>query len=165
MSNTLADLRTTRRAYLKAAGAVTLGLSVLAGCSARGAPDSPSGPLLASEPAYGDWFSGVDAYEGTFDMREQSSVTVTVGAKDRMGYFSFDPAAVAVSPGTTITWEWSGEGGGHDVVELDGRFSSGALADHAGHTFSHVFDDPGIYPYYCTPHRAMGMRGAVYVLA
>jgi nitrite reductase (NO-forming) len=88
---------------------------------------------------------------------------VTVGAKDSLGYFSFAPAALAVSPETTVTWTWSGEGGGHNVVALDDTFAS-TLSDRSGATFSHTFTGRGVFKYYCGPHRGMGMKGAVVVL-
>ncbi|MFC6734493.1 MULTISPECIES: halocyanin domain-containing protein [unclassified Haladaptatus] len=151
----------TRRTYLQGMGALALvGATGLAGC---GDADAQTGPFLASEPAYDGWFADVDSYKATYDRRGEPAVTVTVGAKDTMGYFEFAPVAVAVSPGTTVTWEWSGKGGAHDVVELEGAFKS-PYTDHAETTFAHTFDAPGVYKYYCTPHRGMGMKGAIVVM-
>lgn len=155
-------MSTTRRTFLQALGAVGVaGVAGLAGCGSVEA--EPKGPLLETEPEYGDWFDGANGYYGTLDLRDQRAVTVVVGAKDSLGYFAFAPAAVAVAPGTTVAWEWSGKGGGHDVVALEGAFRS-SLADRAETTFTHTFDAPGVYEYFCTPHRGMGMRGAVVVL-
>ena len=157
-----------RRDYLYAAGLVGLGGVVsLAGCSAAGSPSpGPAAePTLPTEPDYGDWFGGVSNFHGTVDRRGEDAVAVDVGAPANMGAFGFGPAAVAVSPGTTVVWEWTGEGGGHNVVAEDGSFSSGALVDGAGHTFTYRFDEPGVHRYVCEPHRTMGMRGAIVVLA
>lgn len=66
---------------------------------------------------------------------------------------------MAASSGTTVTWRWTGRGGGHDVVADNGAFASGDLVTTADHTF----DVPGVYKYYCPPHRATGMCGAVFV--
>lgn len=152
----------TRRDYLRAAGALALlGSTSLAGCTN---PPVQTGPFLDVEPAYGDWFDGVPGYERTLDARGESAVDVTVGAQTSMGYFAFDPVAVGVSPGTTVTWTWAGKGGAHDVAADDGSFAS-ELTDRAGTRFSHTFEAPGVYRYFCTPHRGMGMRGAVVVLA
>lgn len=165
-------MQLTRRTYLKAAGLLAVvGATGLAGCTTRGepgpgtpTPGTPTPePYLPTEPDYDGWFADVGTYRGTLDLRDQSSVTVTVGAKDSLGYFKFAPAAVAVSPGTTVTWRWSGNGGAHDVVALDGAFRSPST-DRAGTTFTHTFDAPGVYRYYCTPHRGMGMKGAILVL-
>ena len=157
----------TRRIYLKGVGSLAVASMVgLSGCtSGQAKPDTGSEPdgFVPTEPAYDGWFDGVGTYRGTYDMRGTSTVTVTVGAKDALGYFAFAPAAVAVAPGTTITWEWSGEGGSHDVVALDGSFES-PLTARPGTVFSHTFDTPGVFEYYCRPHRGMGMKGAVAVL-
>lgn len=156
-------MTTTRRSYLQAVGALALA-TALAGCT-RGTAGTPKPEPIAylpTEPAYDGWFADVRNYRGTVDARGDSAVTVTVGAKNSLGHFSFAPAAVAVRPGTTVTWEWSGNGGSHDVVALDGAFRS-PYTDRTGTTFSHTFDAPGVYKYYCTPHRGMGMKGAVVV--
>jgi len=113
-------------------------------------------------PDYGDWFDGVSNFEETADMTGQDSVTVEVGVEGNNGTFAFGPPAIRVDPGTTVTWEWTGQGGSHDVVAEDGGFSSD-LVGEAGHTFEHTFESGGVHTYYCTPHREMGMRGAVVV--
>ncbi|XVH33275.1 halocyanin domain-containing protein (plasmid) [Haloferacaceae archaeon DSL9] len=117
------------------------------------------GNFLDDEPDYGGWFDDVDNYEGTVDMTGQDTVDVQVGSE---GGLRYTPAAVAVSPGTTVVWEWTGEGGGHNVSEQDGAFESEISSD-AGVTFEHTFDEEGVYQYVCTPHEATGMKGAVVV--
>jgi halocyanin-like protein len=67
-----------------------------------------------------------------------------------------------VSSGTAVTWEWTGDGGAHDVSEEDGEFESD-LVDEEGEEFEHDFGDEGVYQYICTPHEAQGMVGAVAV--
>lgn len=159
-----------RREYLTGAAAVLVA-TTLAGCNVGGRPPSPSptpdptDPMLDTEPDYGTWFEGVGNYDGTHDRRGTDTVSVLVGAKGSLGNFKFAPAAVAVSPGTVVRFTWSGKGGAHDVVDIDGGFDSRPLTDRADHVFEHRFDTPGVYRYYCTPHRGMGMRGAVVVLA
>ncbi len=90
--------------------------------------------------------------------------TVTVRVDD----FQFTPAQVAAQVGDVVTWVWVG--GFHTVTS--GASSApgdnpGALFDEAsddGHpVFSHTFDQPGDYPYFCRFHEAMGMKGAVLV--
>ena len=153
----------SRRTYLRAAGlAVLAGLVGTAGCLDRGTPATPL-PTVPAEPDYKGWFDGVNTYRGTADLRGQSHVTVKVGTQGANGYYYFDPVAVAVSPGTTLTWEWTGKGGTHNVLSVDGVFDSGGFVNAAGHTFSHTFDDPGVFKYVCTPHQHMGMKGVVFV--
>ncbi|TKX84909.1 halocyanin domain-containing protein [Halorubrum sp. SS5] len=113
---------------------------------------------------YGDWFSNVGNYEGTRDLRGQSEVTVSVGAGENG--LLFDPPAILVDPGTTVVWEWTGRGGGHNVVEENGVFDSGSAVAEEGTTFEYTFDDAGdgdVFRYACGPHQSVGMKGAVAV--
>lgn len=114
------------------------------------------------QPSFDGWFEDVSNYDGIVDERGATEVTVTVGVEQGSGPFGFGPAAVQVDRGTTVTWEWNGDGGQHNVVDLDGTYESD-LYSEAGATFSHTFESPGVSKYYCDPHRAMGMKGAVVV--
>ena len=148
------DARLGRRRLLRAgAGAVGAGL---VGAGATGTAAAQSGP-------FGGWMSDVGNYEGVVDATGQSEVTVTVGASGNGGNFAFGPAAVQVDPGTTVLWEWNGEGGQHNVVAEEGGDFESELAAEAGITFDQTFESEGIVKYYCTPHRALGMKGVVVV--
>lgn len=68
---------------------------------------------------------------------------------------SFDPEAIEVPVGTTVTWTWEGDNQ-HNVVG-DGFESP---VQRTGE-FQHTFTDPGTYDYECTLHA--GMRGEVVV--
>jgi halocyanin-like protein len=125
--------------------------------------DQGAGPVQVGEPDYGDWFSDVDNYDGTVDLRGQSEVTVDVGAQGNGGAFAFGPAAIRVDPGTTVIWEWTGEGGQHNVLTEEGVELGSELTAEAGFTFEHTFEEEGVTTYYCQPHRALGMKGAVVV--
>jgi len=128
----------------------------------------PSGEASSSrstgavDDSFADWMAGVENYDGVADETGTSDVAVAVGASGNGGNFAFDPPAVRVSTGTTVTWEWTGKGGVHDVVAKDGAFEAD-LSGAAGHTFEHVFDEDGTYEYYCQPHRSLGMKGVVVV--
>lgn len=166
-----------RRTFVQTTAAVGATVA-LAGCGGGGGGDGPSdggdgsdggsgdgsdggsgGEYLSEEPNYDGFLDGVSNYDGTVDMRDADAVTVDVGAADGL---SFGPVAVAVSPGTTITWEWTGEGGGHNVTATDDSFESETVSEE-GHTFEHTIEEAGTYTYVCTPHEAVGMKGAVYV--
>lgn len=149
----------SRRHFIHLSGLA--GATALAGCTSTARPST--GTKLDPEPSYGGWFDGVSNYDGTLDLRGRDAVTVDVGVRGNIGFYKFGPPAIAVSPGTTVTWRWTGKGGDHDVRAESGAFRSGAIVGRSGHTFSHTFDDPGVYKYYCTPHRSMGMKGAVFV--
>jgi halocyanin-like protein len=100
------------------------------------------------------------------DMTGSDSATVRVGGGS-IG-LAFDPAALRVSPGTTVTWEWTGMGGAHnvktaEVPEGGQTLDSGQVVAEEGHTYSETLNTPGTYRYYCNPHRASGMHGAIVV--
>lgn len=166
-----------RRRFLYATGvAATV---ALAGCSSSGGSDDASSSdggeettasgtdgsegsdgdrsFLDEEPNYDGWLDGATNYDGTVDLTGQDQVTV--------GYesLSFDPAAIAISSGTEVVWEWTGEGGSHNVVSQDDGPLESETTDVAGHTYSHTFEESGPFTYSCTPHEATGMKGAVYV--
>jgi halocyanin-like protein len=109
-----------------------------------------------------EYLSDVENYDGVTDETGSDEVTVQVGAEGNGGNFAFEPAAVQVSPGTDVVWEWTGEGGGHNVVHEDGEFGS-ELQEEEGATFTYTFEEAGNFLYYCEPHRGVGMKGAVIV--
>jgi len=151
----------TRRRVIATGGALVA--ATLAGCSGDdGDGGGEDYEYVDEEPDYGDWFSDVGNYDGTVDWTGQDSVTVDVGAEGNGGNYAFEPAAIAVDPGTTVTWEWTGDGGGHNVVHEGGDFESDQSSAE-GFTFEQTFEDAGTYQYVCTPHRSQGMKGAVYV--
>lgn len=151
----------SRRTVLASAGTAVAATLGLAGCTDRS--DDEESSRLANEPNYGGWLADVSTYDGTVDRRGEGDVTVEVGTRGNIGFYKYDPTAVAVAPGTTVTWEWTGRGGAHDVVELNGVFDSGSPVAREGATFQHTFEAPGVFKYYCTPHRGMEMKAAVFV--
>ncbi len=141
-----------RRRAVLSIGAGTL--AALAGCSGGGSTPTPTA-------SYDDWFEGVDNFETEVDRTGRDETEVSVGADDGLAYA---PAAVRVDPGTTVRWVWTGNGGGHNVVAEDGSFQS-ELFDEEEATFEHEFTAAGITRYYCAPHRTLGMKGGVRVVA
>ena len=89
-----------------------------------------------------------------------STKTVEVGAGSGT---SFAPEEVTIAPGDTVVWEWTGEGGAHNVVAKDGAFDSGNKKEGSGITFEHTFQETGEFPYVCEPHEPVGMVGTVVV--
>jgi plastocyanin len=79
--------------------------------------------------------------------------TGEVVAKDNR----FDPVAVEVPTGTTVTWRFEDGPVPHDVTG-DG-WKSGEPQSEG--TYRHAFDQPGTYDYRCTVHS--GMKGRVVV--
>ena len=117
------------------------------------------------EPDFEGYLDGVDG--GFEDLRGQEEVTVMVGAGDGL---QFSPAGIWIDEGTTVVWEWTGDGGDHNVTvdeentafENTHQFESETTAE-AGFTFEYTFDEPGRTGYVCTPHRGVDMFGAVAV--
>ena len=69
-----------------------------------------------------------------------------------MKNFDYSPMNLTVAAGTTVTWK-NLDGEPHTVVSVDGTFRSPALDQND--TFTHKFDNPGIYKYVCTIHPQM----------
>lgn len=67
----------------------------------------------------------------------------------------FEPAAIRVDAGATVTWKWEGSAP-HDV-----RGDGFASKIQTSGTFQHTFGTPGEFEYRCTVHR--DMRGRVVV--
>ncbi len=66
--------------------------------------------------------------------------------------FSFAPATTAVPVGTAITWT-NKDDVPHNIVSTDHKFKSPVL--DTDQQFSHSFDAPGTYNYYCSIHPKM----------
>ena len=148
MNTNAQDASMSRRGLLRTGAA---GVAATAGVTAT------SGTAAA---AYDGWLDDVDNYDGTHDYRGQEEVRVEVGAGNGL---LFGPAAILIDQGTTVVWEWTGEGGEHNVVDEGGAFESERTAE-AGHTFEHTFDDAGegdVFEYVCEPHVGVGMKGAI----
>jgi halocyanin-like protein len=180
--------RCTRRSVVLSTG--TLALTALAGCSGGGGGESDGGGSesdgggggTATEtegdgggggssdggssgggtPGFDGWMENVGNYDGVVDETGSDEVTVAVGAEGNGGAYAFDPPAVRVSSGTTVVWEWTGQGAQHNVAAEGGGFESD-LSSEEGFTFEHTFSESGTYKYVCTPHRTLGMKGVVVV--
>lgn len=100
----------------------------------------------------------------------------------RMQDMAFQPQRMKVAPGTTVEWVNDSDVP-HTVTAYEHRipddasyFASGdfeseraarndisdGLLEH-GDTYTHRFDEPGTYAYYCIPHENGGMTGEVVV--
>ncbi len=133
-------------------------------------PETTSPPETTTDPPtdgrFDGWFADVDDYDGVGDLTGQSTVDVQVGAgADNL---AFSPPAIRISQGATVVWEWTGEGGSHNVRVEDQPGDAAwngyrPLQAEPGFTYEHAFETPGTYLYYCGPHLQMGMKGAVVV--
>jgi len=152
----------TRRSALQtAAGTVAAGVT---GAAAAGTAAAQNGV------DYGGWFGSdtggeTQNFDGTVDQTGQSSITVEVGAEGNGGPYAFAPAAVRVDPGTTITFEWVSDT--HNILieeqPSDAGWGGVEAIENSGFSHEHTFETEGIYKYYCQPHLALGMKGAIVV--
>jgi plastocyanin len=77
----------------------------------------------------------------------------TAGAHDvAVDNFSFAPATTSVAAGTTITWT-NRDDVPHTIVSTERKFKSPVL--DTDEQFSHRFDAPGTYDYFCSIHPKM----------
>lgn len=136
-------------------------------------PDLESGMkgavIVREPPSTGNqtvdmWMRDVENFDGTVTDRTGSSVvTITVGAEGNGGSFGFAPAVLKVTTGTTVKFEWTGDGGAHNVVFENAGIHSGEVTHEPGIHFQHTFEESGTYRYTCQPHRALGQKGAIIV--
>ena len=89
----------------------------------------------------------------------QPDDTETIEARDD---FTFSRPNLTISAGTEVRWVNAGVM--LHTVTPDGHseWSAANLAT-TGATFTHTFDTPGTYEYYCEPHLGSGMTGTITV--
>ncbi|MEF8813035.1 MAG: plastocyanin/azurin family copper-binding protein [Halovenus sp.] len=179
-----------RRKLLKILGTGTM--VALAGCGSSdsdGDDGSTADDDTGGDETGGDTDGGTDDGSGDDDDEEQvpgadvlggpedlhSSATVEALALDGdqgAGQNVFSPAVVWLEEGAKVTWD--NASGSHSATayhpETDGamRIPEGAQPFDSeimseGETFEHTFDTPGVYNYYCRPHRGLGMVGLAVV--
>ena len=73
-------------------------------------------------------------------------------AEVKIDNFSFTPATLTVTVGTTVTWT-NRDDIPHTVVSTDGVFKS--KVRDTDEKFSYTFTKAGEYPYYCSVHPKM----------
>jgi len=123
---------------------------------------SPSPAASAASPVASPVAALADASQGMVNLTDA---------------MKFDPATLTVTKGTTVTWRNSSQMV-HTVTDdpakasnkADAALPSGAEAWDSGdlnpgQTFSHTFDVPGTYKYFCIPHETLGMTATIIVTA
>ncbi|QCC49794.1 plastocyanin/azurin family copper-binding protein [Halapricum salinum] len=115
-------------------------------------------------PPLDPWVFESNGYDGTVvDKRGQTEVTIDVGAGPN-GH-ALDPPAVIVDRGTTVTWEWIGDGEHYIVRQERVEDDPSTVPDPraAPYSESKTLDHIGVYRYACYAHHDEGMRGSVVV--
>ena len=93
---------------------------------------------------------GIVSEQKTFATSAQEKPAST--AEVKIDNFSFGPAAITVSVGTTVTWI-NRDDIPHTVVSTEKVFKSKVL--DTDEKFSYTFTKPGEYPYFCSIHPKM----------
>lgn len=149
--------------------AAALMTASLAGCSGDGdgddSGDSDGGTPADRVASYLD-DQGANTWGGDLDDHTgEDEVTIDVGAGSNG--LAFSPAGIRIDAGTNVVFEWTGEGGDHNVqpsMESDfDDFGVEELHGESGHTLEETFDDTGAAMYHCEPHRAQGMHGGIVI--
>jgi plastocyanin len=113
-------------------------LLALSACGQTSAA-APAGPVFTTPAAPAPTAAG-------------STITPGAGTQVTIDNFTFTPGALAIKAGTAVTWT-NHDDVPHTVTAQDHAFSSAGL--DTGDTFTHTFDTPGRYVYYCTIHPKM----------
>jgi len=77
-----------------------------------------------------------------------ADVQVTISQPGDTMSLRYDPTAVSITVGSTVTWVNNGSTA-VTVTSPDGLFDSESIAP--GGSFSYTFDTPGAYRYFCVP--------------
>jgi Icc protein len=85
-------------------------------------------------------------------LEEEMKTAAMGGQQVVVDNFNFAPAMTAVAAGSTITWT-NRDDVPHNIVSTEQKFKSPVL--DTDQQFSHTFDVPGTYKYYCSIHPKM----------
>lgn len=94
--------------------------------------------------------AGIAGGHGALTASAQAKPAAT--AEVKIDNFSFGPAAITVSVGTTVTWT-NRDDIPHTVVSTEKVFKSRVL--DTDEKFSYTFTKTGEYPYFCSIHPKM----------
>ena len=100
-------------------------------------------------------FHGVNHPIAITDVPLDAEMQTATAHEVVMDNFGFSPATASVPVGTTITWT-NRDDVPHNVVSTEQKFKSRVL--DTDEQFSHRFDAPGTYPYFCSIHPKMTGR-------
>ncbi|MGK7311851.1 MAG: plastocyanin/azurin family copper-binding protein [Candidatus Longimicrobiales bacterium M2_2A_002] len=105
----------------------------------------------------------VDGQESTVSFALETDPDANV-VEVTLTNFEFTPGDLTIEPGTTV--RWVNQTSTFHTVTPDGHseWTESSLSE-VGETFTHTFDTEGTFPYYCSPHRDLGMTGSVTVQA
>ena len=90
---------------------------------------------------------------------------VTVDMLNRLEKESnvFEPKIVRVNVGDTVLWKAKDKGHNVEFIKKGVPEGVGKFKSKFNKDVEYTFETPGIYAYWCTPHKNMGMIGFVVV--
>ena len=100
-------------------------------------------------------FHGVNHPIAITDVPLETEMQTADAHKVVMDNFSFTPGTASVPVGTTVMWT-NHDDVPHNVVSTEQKFKSPVL--DTDEQFSHRFDAPGTYKYFCSMHPKMTGR-------
>lgn len=147
--------------------ALSLALGLVAACSSTPGTTSPTATISrpAAPPA-------VASPSASLAGSPSPATTSTVQMTDAL---KFEPASLTVPRGTTVTWRNTStiahtvtDDPSKAATKADSELPAGAQPWDSGNlnpgqTFTHTFDVPGTYKYFCQPHESAGMLGTIIV--
>ncbi|MGB7746222.1 MAG: Ig-like domain-containing protein [Verrucomicrobiia bacterium] len=78
------------------------------------------------------------------------------------GGFVFTPATTNIAVNDRVIWTWAGNN--HSTTsDTNGLWDS--LVNNSPHSFTNTFTSAGTFPYHCTIHVNLGMKGTIIVAA
>ena len=87
---------------------------------------------------------------------------VTLQDTEVSGAYGFSPAELTFNVGDEITFVLTSEATLHTFTVDDLGINEDIFSMQT-HTFTHVFDRPGVFKLICIPHEALGMVGTITV--
>jgi plastocyanin len=94
----------------------------------------------------------VQMHPAKADLRDTALAQAQAGPSVEIRDFSFEPTALTIKSGQTVTWK-NRDDEPHVVVDEAGSFRSPAL--DTDDTWQHKFDKPGVYKIFCGIHPSM----------
>lgn len=93
----------------------------------------------------------VEIPEESVEAEEDGELTnqYTISIED----YAYSPQELTISVGETVVWT-NNDKVRHDVASDEGSELAGPLLNQ-NESYSHTFNEPGVYPYHCTPHPFM----------
>ncbi len=78
-----------------------------------------------------------------------------------MKNIAFNPSSLTINKGASVTWK-NDDSTTHTTTSDTNLWDSGNLSP--GQSYARQFNDTGTFPYHCTIHQSMGMKGTITVV-